>query len=59
VNAHLTCSGSGCHTAPEVERVSDTRAVCLLCHQEQENHEPGGVCVECHRVRPETGDVGL
>lgn len=59
VNAHLTCSGSGCHNAPEVERASDTRSVCLLCHQEQENHEPGGVCVDCHRVRPDTGDVGL
>jgi hypothetical protein len=25
--------------------------VCLVCHQAQEDHEPGGNCVECHRVR--------
>jgi len=52
VQAHLTCSGSGCHRAPEVEAIADTRAVCLVCHQAQEDHEPGGSCVECHRVRP-------
>jgi hypothetical protein len=57
VNAHLTCGGSGCHSAPDVEAVADTRAVCLLCHQAQEDHEPGGVCVECHRVRPATTDL--
>jgi hypothetical protein len=52
VNAHLSCSGAGCHTAPLVEALSETRAFCLVCHQEQENHEPGGQCVQCHRVRP-------
>ncbi|HSH74756.1 MAG TPA: hypothetical protein VLA09_03555 [Longimicrobiales bacterium] len=52
VEAHLTCSGSGCHRAPDIEAIADTRAVCLACHQELEEHEPAGDCVECHRVRP-------
>ena len=52
VEAHLTCSGSACHRAPDVEAMADTRAVCLVCHQAQEDHEPGGECIECHRVRP-------
>jgi hypothetical protein len=55
VQAHLTCSGSGCHSAPLVEAIADTRAVCLVCHQAQEDHEPGGSCIECHRVRPGLG----
>jgi hypothetical protein len=55
VQAHLTCSGSACHSAPLVEAIADTRAVCLVCHQAQEDHEPGGSCIECHRVRPGLG----
>jgi hypothetical protein len=55
VQAHLTCSGSGCHSAPLVEAIADTRAVCLVCHQAQEDHEPGGSCIDCHRVRPGLG----
>jgi len=51
VQAHLTCSGSGCHRNPEVEAFSSRRPVCLACHVEQEEHEPGGECIECHRVR--------
>jgi len=57
VDAHLTCSGSGCHRARDVEAMSDTRAVCLVCHQAQETHEPDGQCVQCHAVRP-VGRVG-
>lgn len=52
VQSHLTCSGSGCHSAPEVEAIADDRAVCLACHTDQEDHEPQGACIECHRVRP-------
>jgi len=59
VNAHLTCSGAGCHSAPQVEALASTRPVCLVCHQEQEEHEPDGNCIDCHRVRPGgTGGVG-
>lgn len=57
VEAHLTCSGAGCHSAPLVEAMATTRSVCLLCHQAQQDHEPGGNCIECHRVRP--GGAGL
>jgi len=53
VQAHLTCGGAGCHRTPEVEALAATRPVCLVCHQEQEEHEPGGDCVECHQVGPE------
>lgn len=53
VEVHLTCSGSGCHRAPEVEAIATQRPVCLACHAEQEDHEPGGDCIECHRVRGE------
>lgn len=51
VRVHLTCSGSGCHRAPDVEAIADSRNVCLVCHRQQQDHEPGGNCVECHRVR--------
>lgn len=51
VQVHLTCSGAGCHRAPEVEAIATQRNVCLVCHQAQESHEPGGDCIECHQVR--------
>lgn len=53
VEAHLTCSGSGCHRAPAIERIATARAVCLSCHVDQQDHEEDGDCVECHRVRGE------
>jgi len=53
VEVHLTCSGSGCHRAPEVEAIATARPVCLSCHAEQEDHETGGDCIGCHRVRGE------
>lgn len=56
VDAHLTCGGAGCHRAPRVEAIAGSRSACLVCHQAQEDHEPGGECIECHRVRP--GTVG-
>lgn len=48
---HLTCSGAGCHDAPDVQAMAQTRAVCLVCHQAQERHEVGRECVECHQMR--------
>jgi predicted CXXCH cytochrome family protein len=56
-NAHLTCSGPGCHEHADatVLLVPRTRSVCLVCHQDRADHEPGEVCVECHalpRPRP-------
>lgn len=54
VQVHLSCSGSGCHRAPDVEAIATSRNVCLVCHRQQMDHEPGGDCFQCHRVRPET-----
>jgi len=50
--AHLGCSGEGCHTEPALAAMAQTRTVCLVCHQDQEQHEPGEQCAECHQVRP-------
>lgn len=50
--AHLGCAGSGCHTAPDINAISGTRPVCLVCHQAQEGHEVGKQCADCHQVRP-------
>jgi hypothetical protein len=52
VQAHLGCSGARCHAAPDVDAMAGRRAVCLVCHQAQENHEPGRECAGCHQVRP-------
>lgn len=50
--AHLGCLGSGCHNVADVDAMSGRRAVCLVCHQAQENHERGKECANCHQVRP-------
>jgi len=54
VQVHLSCSGAGCHRVPDVEAFATSRNVCLVCHRAQRDHEPGGDCIQCHRVRPET-----
>jgi hypothetical protein len=50
--AHLGCAGAGCHTPREVEVPLASRTLCLACHAEQRDHEPGGVCAACHMVTP-------
>jgi hypothetical protein len=55
VDVHRTCSGAGCHRAPAVEAIATRPVVCLACHVEQTDHETGGDCIECHRVRGEAG----
>jgi hypothetical protein len=52
LTAHLGCSGTGCHAEPALAAMAQTRTVCLVCHQDQEEHEPGEQCAECHQVRP-------
>ena len=53
VEAHLTCQGSGCHaSAPVAEPPSRDRVLCLACHQELADHEPGGQCADCHVLPP-------
>jgi hypothetical protein len=48
--AHVTCSGAACHQSVPFQSVPRTRAFCLGCHQDQVDHEPGGVCVSCHAL---------
>jgi hypothetical protein len=52
LRAHLTCAGSGCHLSDPERRPTHelSRSLCLLCHVEQVDHEPGRVCYGCHRV---------
>ncbi len=51
VEVHLGCGGAGCHTDDGIARIAESRPVCLSCHVEQEEHEPDGVCTECHVLR--------
>jgi len=46
--AHLGCGGSGCHQDAAVTALPMTRPVCLVCHRQQEDHEPGRECALCH-----------
>jgi hypothetical protein len=56
--AHVTCSGSGCHQDPPFDNgLPRTRAVCLVCHQDMKDHQPGRVCVDCHTL-PSPGGAG-
>ena len=48
--AHVTCSGSGCHTEVPFDTVPRTRAFCLGCHQDLREHEPERTCAECHTL---------
>jgi len=48
--AHVTCSGAGCHTEVPFETVPRTRAFCLGCHQDLTDHEPQDTCAECHQL---------
>jgi hypothetical protein len=62
LEAHLTCTGAGCHAridATPVEAGGATRpplsrTLCLLCHAEQKDHEPTGSCHVCHRIPEST-----
>lgn len=46
----LGCGGAGCHVFTALEQVEagGTRNACLVCHQAQRDHEPGGLCGKCH-----------
>jgi len=58
--AHVTCSGAGCHTDVPFETVPRTRAFCLGCHQDLREHEPERTCAECHTLpAPLPQGVGL
>jgi nitrate/TMAO reductase-like tetraheme cytochrome c subunit len=48
--AHLSCSGSGCHSAAPVTAAQRTRNLCLGCHQDLTDHQPGRRCSDCHAL---------
>jgi hypothetical protein len=50
LTSHVTCAGSGCHTRDGTTRPVFTRELCLLCHAEQTDHEPGSTCHVCHKI---------
>lgn len=50
LESHLTCTGSGCHGGTVGERPLLSRTLCLLCHIDQRDHEPGLSCHPCHMV---------
>ncbi len=52
--AHVTCSGAGCHQDVPFQGLPRTNDVCLVCHQDQVDHRPDGLCSECHAL-PEIG----
>lgn len=50
LEVHLTCTNSGCHAGTAGERPPLTRTLCLTCHTDQRDHEPGLSCQECHMI---------
>lgn len=49
VDAHLSCAGGGCHSAP-LPPLNASRMLCLACHPAQADHEPADSCALCHQV---------
>jgi hypothetical protein len=56
VETHVGCGGSGCHTEVPFDGVPRERELCLVCHQDQTDHEVQDTCAECHAL-PEPGSV--
>lgn len=54
--AHVTCSGAGCHVALPFQSVPRTRQACLGCHQDKKDHRPDRRCVECHTLPDPRGE---
>jgi hypothetical protein len=50
-NVHRGCGGAGCHAEASLAAMGSGRQICLVCHAEQENHEPGEYCARCHLFR--------
>lgn len=47
---HLSCAGSGCHTESKAPSPTLSRGTCLACHRAQRDHEPDGICADCHLI---------
>jgi hypothetical protein len=56
LTVHLTCTSSGCHAGTAGARPPLARTLCLVCHTDQRDHEPGLDCHACHMV-PESPPV--
>jgi nitrate/TMAO reductase-like tetraheme cytochrome c subunit len=50
MRSHLTCAGAQCHDPVPFQGVPRTRELCLSCHQQQVNHQPGRNCAQCHTL---------
>jgi hypothetical protein len=50
--AHVTCAGTSCHDSAEFVTAERTRPLCLVCHRDMSDHEPGGACANCHILPP-------
>lgn len=50
LRSHEGCSGTACHNDPVIPSLTLTRNVCLVCHQDQVDHERGAECATCHLV---------
>lgn len=48
--SHLSCAGSGCHAPAAAPAPTLSRSLCVMCHTEQRNHEPGSGCTACHQI---------
>jgi hypothetical protein len=53
LEVHLTCAGAGCHGGSAGERPTLTRELCLTCHVDRTDHEPGLSCQQCHMIPEE------
>lgn len=50
LEVHRTCTASGCHTDGSIAAPPRTRVGCLWCHEDMTDHEPQGLCVDCHSM---------
>ena len=48
---HAGCTGTGCHADVAVTGLPPSKTLCLVCHQDQVDHEPEGDCAVCHGIR--------
>jgi hypothetical protein len=51
--SHLGCGGAGCHQDEVTASLRTQRNVCLTCHSNMAEHQPGGDCASCHMIPKE------
>lgn len=54
--AHDGCTT--CHVARTIPAITGSRTLCLVCHEPQRNHKPGGDCATCHAIRSGVAAAG-